>query len=179
MSDDRLEGVTVRPMTEDDWPAVRAIFEAGIASGDATFEITPPTWEQFDTGHRPDLRLVATVDGKVAGWVAAVPYSARAVYRGVAEESIYVDPSLQGRGVGRALLETMIAASERAGVWTLQAGILPENGASVTLHRALGFREVGTRERIGWHRGRWRDVIVFERRSALADRPDGGEALAP
>lgn len=166
--------VDIRPMTSGDWPAVRAIFEAGIASGDATFETEPPSWEEFDGAHRPDLRLVAIVDGQVAGWVAAVPFSARAVYRGVAEESIYVDPARQGRGVGRSLLDAMIAASEQAGVWTLQAGVLPENEPSLALHRACGFRVVGTRERIGWHRGRWRDVVLLERRSTVAIRPEGG-----
>jgi len=168
------EGVAIRSMTEDDWPAVRAIFEGGIASGDATFETVSPSWEEFDAAHRPDLRFVAIVDDEVAGWVAAVPFSARAVYRGVAEESIYVDPSRQGRGVGRALLDVMVASSERAGVWTLQAGVLPENEASLALHRASGFLVVGTRERIGWHRGRWRDVILLERRSPVAGPPAGG-----
>jgi L-amino acid N-acyltransferase YncA len=166
MDSHAVERVLIRSMTEADWPAAAAIFGAGIATGDATFETEVPGWEAFDAAHRPDLRLVAVADGSVVGWTAAVPYSGRDVYRGVAEESIYVDPVARGRGVGRALLEALIRASERAGVWTLQASVLPENPASLALHRALGFREVGTRERIGWHQGRWRDVILFERRSA-------------
>jgi phosphinothricin acetyltransferase len=103
-----------------------------------------------------------------------VPYGSRAVYRGVAEESVYVDPAFWGRGIGRALLEAIVDASERAGVWTLQASVLPENPASLSLHRALGFREVGVRERIGRHRGRWRDVVLLERRSARAGRDEDG-----
>jgi phosphinothricin acetyltransferase len=170
----RLENVAVRPMTEEDWPAAAAIFADGIATGDATFETRVPDWEAFDAAHRPDLRLVAVEDGAVIGWTAAVPYSARDVYRGVAEESIYVDAASRGRGIGRVLLEAMIEASERAGIWTLQASVIPENAASLALHRAVGFRDVGTRERIGWHRGRWRDVVLLERRSALAGQDRDG-----
>lgn len=168
------EPVVIRSMTEHDWADAAAVFAAGIATGDATFETEVARWEAFDAAHRPDLRPVGVVDGSVVGWTAAVPYSVRAVYRGVAEESIYVDPAVRGRGIGRALLEAIIEASERAGVWTLQASVLPENPASLSLHRALGFREVGIRERIGWHQGRWRDVLLFERRSALAGRPADG-----
>jgi phosphinothricin acetyltransferase len=161
-------------MTETDWPVVAAIFEAGIATADATFETEVPAWEAFDAAHRPDLRLVAVVGGSVVGWTAAVPFSGRAVYRGVAEESLYVDPAARGRGVGRTLLEAIVAASERVGVWTLQASILPENRASLALHRACGFRVVGTRERLGQHHGRWRDVVLLERRSSLAGRAGDG-----
>jgi L-amino acid N-acyltransferase YncA len=161
-------------MTQADWPAVRDIFAAGIATGDATFETEVPDWEAYDAAHRADLRLVAVLDGSVVGWTAAVPYSSRDVYRGVAEESIYLDPEARGHGIGRALLGALIDASEQAGVWTLQAGVIPENSASLALHRALGFREVGMRERIGWHQGRWRDVVLLERRSGLARPPTDG-----
>ena len=157
MRDERLEVVAIRPMMRR-LARRRRIFAAGIATGNATFETDVPGWDAFDAAHRPDLRLVAFAGGAVIGWTAAVPVNARDVYRGVAEESIYLDPAARGRGIGRALLEALIDASERAGVWTLQASVLPENPASLALHRACGFREVGIRERIGWHQGRWRDV---------------------
>jgi arsenite methyltransferase len=162
------EPSNIRPMSQDDWPAVRAIYAAGIASGDATFETIPPSWERFDASHREDLRLVAAIEDEVVGWAAAAPVSDREVYRGVAEHSVYVDPAWQGHGVGRALLEALIHAAEEAGVWTLQSGIFAENEQSIGLHRACGFRVVGTRERIGRHHGRWRDVVLVERRSAVA-----------
>ena len=154
----------------DDWPAVRAIYEAGIATGVSTFETQAPTWEAWDAAHRPDLRLVARdADGTVLGWTAVSPVSARAVYRGVVEESVYIAPEARGRGVGRALLEALIAASEAAGVWTLQAGIQAENAPSLALHRRVGFRIVGVRERLGRDaQGVWRDVVVLERRSSQA-----------
>jgi L-amino acid N-acyltransferase YncA len=157
--------VTIESMAAGDWPAVCAIYEQGIATRNATFETTAPAWEAWDAAHREDCRLVARIEGAVAGWAALSPYSARRVYRGVAEVSVYVATSARGRGIGRALLQALIVAAETAGVWTLQAGIFPENEPSLRLHAAEGFRVVGRRERIGQLEGTWRDVILMERRS--------------
>jgi L-amino acid N-acyltransferase YncA len=156
--------VIVRPLLPSDWPAVAAIFAEGIASGHGTFETTVPAWEDWDAGHLPEHRLVAEIDDDVVGWIAVVPYSRRTVYRGVGEESIYVAERARGRGVGRALLSKLIESAREGGLWTVQAGIFPENEASLALHRACGFREVGTRERIGEMDGVWRDVVLFELR---------------
>jgi phosphinothricin acetyltransferase len=155
----------VRVMTADDWPRVRAIYAEGIATGDATFQTSPPSWEEWDAAHLAEPRLVADLRGDVAGWAALSPVSRRAVYAGVAEVSVYVAESARGRGAGRALLEALVRASEAAGLWTLQAGIFPENSASIALHERCGFRVVGRRERIGALYGSWRDVLLMERRS--------------
>ncbi|HXJ66078.1 MAG TPA: GNAT family N-acetyltransferase [Actinomycetota bacterium] len=162
-----MNGVLVDPMRPDDWPAVREIYEEGIAGGNATFEMYAPTWDAWNRARLRECRLVAREEreGRVLGWVALSPVSERAVYRGVAELSIYVAVAARGRGVGRALLHRLIADSELAGIWTLQAGVLAENEASLALHRACGFREVGRRERIGRHGDVWRDVVLLERRS--------------
>lgn len=157
-------------MQAGDWEAVRRIYLEGIATGDATFETDAPTWEEWDRRHRPDCRQVACNQGEVVGWAALSPYSSRHVYRGVAEESVYVASTARGLGVGKALLEALVVASEQAGVWTLQAGIFPENTASLAVHRACGFRAVGRRERIGQMDGVWRDVMLLERRSRVAGR---------
>jgi L-amino acid N-acyltransferase YncA len=157
----------LQPMRPDDWPAVRAIFEAGIATGDATFETAAPSWDAWDAGHLADHRLVARDGGRVVGWTALAPVSDRCAYAGVAEDSIYVAPDAQGRGVGRALLAAVVASAERGGIWTVQTGIFPENQASVRLHQACGFRLVGVRERLGRLNGRWRDVLLLERRSPV------------
>lgn len=154
----------VRPLRPEDFPAVAAIFAEGIATGLATFETEVPGWEEWDAAHLAEHRFVAEDEAGVAGWVAVVPYSRRAVYRGVGEESVYVAERARGRGVGRTLLEAVIASARTRGLWTLQAGIFPENGASLALHRALGFREVGVRERIGELDGVWRDVVLLELR---------------
>ena len=158
--------VTIRDLRPEDWPAVREIYEEGIRGGDATFETETPTWERWDAAH-PDLRLVAERDGVVVGWAALSPASARRCYRGVGEVSVYVAEAARGAGLGRALLDELVGRSEQAGYWTLTAGVFPENEASVRLHRACGFREVGVRERIGEAAGVWRDVILLERRSAV------------
>ena len=159
--------VRVEAMTGAHREAVLRIYAAGIAGGDATFETVVPAWEAFDAGKLPDLRFVAVSGDDVVGWVACSRVSPRAVYAGVVEHSVYIDPAHGGRGIGRTLLETLIAATEAAGVWTIQSGVFPENAASVALHRRCGFREIGVRERVGHHRGRWRDVILFERRSPV------------
>ena len=150
-----------------DWPAVREIYAQGISTGNATFETELPGWEKWDANHRQDCRLVARGDdGSLLGWAALSPVSGRCVYGGVAEVSVYVATAAHGRGVGKALLQTLIEQSEAAGLWTLQAGIFPENAASLALHKSSGFREVGIRQRIGKLGDRWRDVVLLERRSA-------------
>jgi L-amino acid N-acyltransferase YncA len=152
-------------MTPEDWEAVRRIYREGIATGNATFETEAPEWERWDASHLRHTRLVARDAGAVVGWAALSPVSARRVYRGVAEVSVYVAQGARGRGAGRMLLEALVAESERQGIWTLQAGIFPENTASLELHRKCGFRVVGRRERIGALGGVWRDVLLLERRS--------------
>ncbi len=143
---------------------MRAIFEEGIASEQATFETEAPSWQDWDDAHLP-LRLVAEEEGDVVGWAALAPYSARECYRGVAESSVYVAERARGRGVGRALMERLVQDADEAGFWTLEAGIFPENLASLALHRRCGFRVIGMRERIGRLNGEWRDVVLLERRS--------------
>lgn len=149
------------------WPAVRAIYAEGIATGNATFETEVPAWAAWDAAHLPHCRLVAREGERVLGWAALSPVSGRCVYAGVAEVSVYAAADSRGRGVGKALLRALITASEQAGIWTLQAGIFPENEASLALHRACGFRRVGVRERIGELAGVWRDVVLLERRSTV------------
>jgi L-amino acid N-acyltransferase YncA len=155
--------VSVRPLVRDDWPTVREIYEQGIATGDATFETKAPDWAAWDVSH--SLRLVAEEDGEVLGWAALSPVSERCVYEGVAEDSVYVASSARGRGIGRLLLEELVRRAEADGIWTLQAGVFPENDASLELHRRCGFRVVGVRERLGKQDGVWRDVVFMERRS--------------
>ncbi|MEU1689213.1 GNAT family N-acetyltransferase [Micromonospora sp. NPDC005707] len=158
--------ITVRPMTSDDADRVLAIYQAGLDGGDASFETTAPTWRAFDETRLIDHRFVAVdADDTVIGWVAVSATSSRAVYAGVVEHSVYVDPAAQGRGVARLLLNALIASTEAAGIWTIQSGVFPENTASLALHQRVGFRVIGTRERVGRHHGRWRDVILLERRS--------------
>jgi L-amino acid N-acyltransferase YncA len=155
----------LQPMRPDDWPAVRAIYEAGIATGNATFETTAPDWPAWDAAHLPGHRLVARVDNLAVGWTALAPVSDRCAYAGVAEDSIYVAPEAQGRGIGRVLLTAVVTSAEQAGIWTVQTGIFPENQPSIRLHEACGFRVVGVRERLGRLHGCWRDVVLLERRS--------------
>ncbi|HVG29487.1 MAG TPA: GNAT family N-acetyltransferase [Pyrinomonadaceae bacterium] len=159
--------VTVEEMRADDWARVRAIYLEGIATGDATFETGAPAFEAWDAAHLGACRLVAHAGDEVAGWAALSPVSSRCVYGGVAEVSVYVAEKFRGRGVGRALLSSLIEASERNNLWTLQAGVLAENEASIRLHTTCGFRVVGRRERLGKLKGEWRDVVLLERRSAV------------
>jgi L-amino acid N-acyltransferase YncA len=158
---------TVRAMRADDADLVLAIYQAGLDAGNASFETEAPSWPAFDAGKLAEHRLVAVDDDSemVVGWVAVSAVSARAVYAGVVEHSVYIDPAAQGKGVGRVLLEALIASSEAAGIWTIQSGVFPENVASLRLHHRAGFRTVGVRERVGRHHGTWRDVILIERRS--------------
>jgi len=156
----------IRPLIRDDWPQVRGIYEEGIATGDATFETEVPPWDAWQSRHSEDTRLIAEVRGVVLGFAAVSPVSQRTVYRGVAEVMVYVAAHARGEGIGRLLLEALVTATERAGIWSLQAGIFPENEASLALHRAVGFRTVGVRSRIGRAAdGRWRDTLLLERRS--------------
>jgi len=146
---------------------VLAIYKSGMDEGNATFETEMPDWKTFVAGKLPAHRYVATSGGQVLGWTAVSGVSGRPVYAGVVEHSVYVDPAARGRGVGRELLAALIASTEAAGIWTIESRIFPENTASLALHRAAGFREVGVRERLGRHHGRWRDVILIERRSSV------------
>jgi arsenite methyltransferase len=159
----------IRPMEPADASQVLAIYQAGLDSGQASFETRAPLWEDFDAGRLPAHRHVAVAarTGQVLGWAAVSAVSDRCVYAGVVEHSVYVDRASQGRGVGAALLGALIASTEAAGIWTIQSGIFPENPASLRLHEQAGFRVVGIRKRIGRHHGRWRDVVLMERRSPI------------
>ena len=163
----------IRPLLASDWDAVRAIFAEGIATGHATFEVEPPSWESFDSGRLAHSRFVAVdSDHTVVGWVAASAVSARAAYAGVVEHSVYIADAARGRGIGRALLAAFIESAEAHGVWTIQSSIFPENAASIGLHAEFGFRLIGRRERVakmtyGPFVGRWRDTVLMERRSEI------------
>ena len=160
---------SLRPMTARDADAVLAVYQAALDGGDASFETTAPDWPAFDAGRLPAHRWVAAEGERVLGWVAVSRVSPRPVYAGVVEHSVYVDAAARGRGVGRALLRRLIASTEAAGIWTIQSGVFPENRASLALHERTGFRVIGTRERVGRHHGRWRDVLLLERRSLVVD----------
>jgi L-amino acid N-acyltransferase YncA len=166
----------IRSMAVSDWPAVEEIYRQGIEDGEATFETQTPTWEAFDGGKLAAPRLVAADEsGRVLGWAAASPVSTRAAYRGVIEHSVYVHRDARGQGLGRLLLDAFVTASDRAGFWTIQSSIFPENTASLRMHEAAGFRVVGIRERIarsllGPHAGQWRDTVLIERRSIVNGR---------
>ena len=159
--------MVLESLTASDWDAVRAIYLEGIATGNATFQQSAPEWDQWDAGHLKKCRLVARANGAILGWAALSPVSGRCVYGGVAEVSVYVTEQARGRGVGAALVAALVRESEQAGIWTLQAGIFPENQASIKLHLNAGFRVVGTRERLGSMNGHWRDVVLMERRSGI------------
>jgi L-amino acid N-acyltransferase YncA len=160
-------GYIIDTMTPDDWPGVRSVYVEGISTGHATFETEPPTWEQWHAAHLARGRLVARAGDVIFGWAALSAVSRRSAYAGVAEVSIYVRAGYRGRGIGQALLGALVSLSEKLGIWTLQAGIFPENRASLALHKRCGFREIGTRERIGQLNGIWRDVALLERRSRV------------
>jgi phosphinothricin acetyltransferase len=159
--------VEVRDLRPDDWPEVARIFEAGIRTGNATFETEVPSWEAWDAAHLPSHRFVAEREGRVVGWIALAAVSSRCCYEGVAEVSAYVAEGARGEGVGRALLARLIESSERGGIWTLETGVFPENEPSLALLQRFGFRVVGIRERIGRLHGMWRDVTFLERRSEV------------
>lgn len=159
--------LSIRPMSGDDAEAVLRIYQAGLDGGQASFETVAPQWEAFDTAKLREHRFVAVGGGQVLGWVVVWPVSPRPVYAGVVEHSVYVDPAAHGKGVGTALMEALIASTEAAGIWTLQSGVFPENSASLRLHKKVGFRVVGRRERVGRHHGAWRDVLLVERRSQI------------
>ncbi|MER7444895.1 GNAT family N-acetyltransferase [Micromonospora avicenniae] len=162
--------IAVAAMDDRHADAVLDIYRLGIATGNATFETDPPTWERFTATRLPGHRWVAVDPAdRVLGWVACSSVSDRCVYAGVVEHSVYVHPEAHGRGVGRLLLEALITSTEQAGIWTIQSGVFPENTASLALHAACGFRTVGTRRRIGRHHGVWRDVTLIERRSSVID----------
>jgi L-amino acid N-acyltransferase YncA len=155
----------IRNLLPSDWDSVKSIYEKGIATGNATFQTSAPTWEEWDSAHLGACRIIAEQNGKVLGWAALTPVSSRCVYAGVAEVSVYVDPEQSGKGTGLALLEELVAFSEAEGLWTLQAGIFPENIGSLRIHEKAGFRTLGVREKIGKQRGVWRDTVLLERRS--------------
>jgi phosphinothricin acetyltransferase len=165
-ADETGGAVTIRPVTVADWPAVQAIYAEGIATGNATFETVPREWDEWNSGHHEVGRLVAVRSDVILGWAALSPVSKREVYAGVAEVSVYVAATARSQGIGKALLASVIEHAEDAGLWTLQAAVFPENHATLRLHKSAGFREVGRRERIGRHFGRWRDTVLLERRSA-------------
>lgn len=157
--------MTIEAMVPGDWEEVARIFQEGIATGEATFETVVPSWEFWDVAHLSCARLIARENGEIVGWAALSPVSRREAYAGVAEVSVYVAEACRGRGVGRLLLERLIAESEAKGIWTLQAVVFAENAATLALHKGCGFREVGRRERISKLDGKWRDTILLERRS--------------
>ena len=168
-----MAGVVVAPLAREHWRAVERIYQEGIGTGHATFEQTPPSAEDFFATRLAEHRFIAVESAHVVGWVAATPVSSRAVYSGVVEESVYVAAEAQGRGIGRVLLSALLESTDRAGIWTVQSSIFPENEPSLLLHEGLGFRRVGVRERIakmtyGPLAGRWRDTVLVERRSPVA-----------
>jgi L-amino acid N-acyltransferase YncA len=155
----------IRLLAATDWPAVKKIYEQGIATGNATFQTEAPSWEDWDKAHLEACRFVLETDNLIVGWAALSPVSSRCVYAGVAEVSVYVNPTLSGKGYGSVLLNALIVESEKQGLWTLQSGVFPENTGSIKMHEKAGFREVGYREKIGKMNGTWRDTILLERRN--------------
>ena len=154
----------IRALTRADWPRVEAIYVEGIATGNATFDTEPPSWEEFDAARLAEHRFVAVEDGEVVGWIAVAPTSPRECYAGVVENSVYVAETARGRGVGRALMDALLASTDAAGIWTIETGVFPENEATLALHERAGFRVVGRREQIAQLGGVWRDTLLLERR---------------
>lgn len=157
----------IRNLLPSDWDDVKLIYEKGIATGNATFQTSAPSWDEWDGSHLAACRIVAEVAEKVVGWAALTPVSSRCVYAGVAEVSVYIDPAFSGRGIGLSLLNKVVALSEAEGIWTLQAGVFPENIGSLRIHEKAGFRTIGFREKIGKQNGVWRDTVLLERRSKI------------
>ena len=160
--------IQIEALTKNDWDVVRSIYLEGIATGEATFEKDPPSFEEWDSSHLPDCRIIARRENQIVGWAALSPVSNRCVYRGVAEVSLYIAAFCRGEGIGKSLLDALIETSEEVGIWTLESSMFPENEASIRLHKSCGFREVGFRERIGVLEGKWRNTILMERRSKVA-----------
>lgn len=168
------EKIVIDPMLAEDWSAVKTIYQQGLDSGTASFETSVPDWPTWNNKHRPDCRLVARRNGRIAGWAALAAVSSRSAYAGVAEISIYIHKDEMGRGIGDRLIAELIQKSEEAGYWTLQSGIFPQNTASLRLHAKHGFREVGRREKIARRDGKWHDLILLERRSSYAGQTNEG-----
>ncbi|SCY45521.1 phosphinothricin acetyltransferase [Flavobacterium anhuiense] len=162
-----LKDMEIRKLLAEDWDQVKLIYQKGIDTGNATFQTSAPSWEDWDQSHLASCRIAMQEDSKVIGWAALTPVSSRCVYAGVAEVSVYVDPAHSGKGIGLNLLNELVRQSEAEGIWTLQAGIFPENAASLSIHEKAGFKILGTREKIGKQNGIWRDTILLERRSAV------------
>jgi len=160
-----METLNFRKLNKSDWKQVSKIYSEGLDTGNATFETNVPNWNDWNNGHLSDCRIVAEKDKKIVGWCALSPVSSRCVYGGVAEVSVYVTKEFTGQKIGTKLLEQLISESENIGIWTLQAGIFPENKGSIKIHKKLNFREIGFREKIGKLNGVWRDTILLERRS--------------
>jgi len=159
--------IELRSMTPDDWPDVARIYAEGLKTGNATFQQTVPTWEEWNNGHVQSCRMVAIIEGTIAGWAALSPVSSRAVYAGVAEVSVYIGKDFRGMRIGDQLMKNLIDDSEKEGFWTLQSSIFPENEASIKLHEKYGFRTMGYREKVGKMNGNWRDTVIMERRSKV------------
>ena len=159
--------MTIQSLTAEHYSSVKKIYEQGIATGQATFQTTATEWTEWDQSHLPHSRIVAIENDEVIGWAALTPVSGRCVYAGVAEISVYIDERYGGRGIGKILLQHLISESESHNIWTLQAGVFPENISSLKIHESLGFRKVGYREKIGQLKGIWRDTVLLEKRSPM------------
>jgi L-amino acid N-acyltransferase YncA len=157
----------ILPMLADHWPSVKAIYEDGLETGNASFQTSAPAWEEWNQAHLLHSRLIIIINNQIAGWAALTPVSGRCVYAGVAEVSIYVAPEYRGQKIGETLLIALVSESEKNGIWTLQAGVFPENKASLKIHENAGFRQLGIREKIGQMNGVWRDTVLLERRSKI------------